>query len=51
MLGPLVVGLLREATGDYSAAMVAMAAGQMLAAVIVIGMGRTIRRPKPALGR
>ena len=51
MLGPFVVGLLREATGDYSAAMVAMAAGQMLAAVIVLGMGRTIKRPKPALGR
>jgi ACS family tartrate transporter-like MFS transporter len=50
-LGPLVVGLLREATGDYSAAMVAMAVGQMLAAVVVLGMGRTIKRPKPALGR
>lgn len=50
-LGPFVVGLLREATGDYSAAMVAMAVGQMLAAVIVLGMGRAIKRPKPALGR
>jgi ACS family tartrate transporter-like MFS transporter len=51
MLGPFVVGLLREATGDYSAAMVAMAVGQMLAAVIVLTMGRTIKRPRPALGR
>jgi ACS family tartrate transporter-like MFS transporter len=50
-LGPLVVGVLKEATGDYSAAMAAMAAGQMLAAVIVLGMGRTIERPKPAMGR
>jgi cyanate permease len=50
MLGPSVVGLLLEATGDYSAAMVAMAAGQALAAVIVLGMGRMIQRPKPALG-
>jgi ACS family tartrate transporter-like MFS transporter len=50
-LGPVVVGLLREATGDYSAAMVAMAAGQMLAAAIVLGMARMIQRPKPALGR
>ena len=50
-LGPYVVGLLKEGTGDYSAAMVAMAVGQMLAAVIVLGMGRTIERPTPALGR
>ena len=51
ILGPFVVGLLREATGDYSAAMVAMAVGQMLAAVIVLSMGRMIERPKPALGQ
>jgi len=51
VLGPLVVGLLRQGTGDYSAAMVAMAVGQMLAAVIVLGMARTIKQPKPALGR
>jgi ACS family tartrate transporter-like MFS transporter len=50
-LGPLVVGLLRQETGDYSAAIAAMAVGQMLAAVIVLGMGWTIKRPKPALGR
>ena len=50
-LGPLVVGLLRQETGDYSAAIATMAVGQMLAAVIVLGMGWTIKRPKPALGR
>ncbi len=50
-LGPFVVGVLRQSTGDYSAAMVAMAVGQMLAAVIVLGMGRTLKRPKPALGQ
>ena len=51
MLGPLVVGLLREATGDYSAAMLTMAVGQMVAAVIVLTMGRMIKGPTPALGR
>jgi ACS family tartrate transporter-like MFS transporter len=51
LLGPAVVGYLREATGDYSAAIATMAVGQMLAAVIVLGMGRTIGGPKPALGR
>jgi ACS family tartrate transporter-like MFS transporter len=51
MIGPYVVGVLREATGDYSAAMVAMAGGQILAAVIVLVMGRMIEQPKPALER
>jgi ACS family tartrate transporter-like MFS transporter len=50
MLGPAVVGYLRETTGDYSAAIGAMAVGQILAAVIVLGMGRTIRHAKRALG-
>ena len=50
-LGPVVVGVLRQATGDYSIAIVTMAVGQMLAAVIVLGMARTIRTPKPALDR
>jgi MFS transporter, ACS family, tartrate transporter len=51
MLGPYVVGVLREGTGDYSAAMMAMAGGQLLAAAIVFALGRTIRTPKPALER
>ena len=51
MLGPYVVGVLREGTGDYSAAMMAMAGGQFLAAAIVFALGRTIRTPKPALGQ
>ena len=49
VLGPYVVGLLRETTGDYSTAMVAMALGQILAAVIVLSLGRAIGRPKAAL--
>lgn len=51
MLGPSVVGYLFVATGDYSVAIATMAVGQMLAAVIVLGMGRMIKRPEPALGR
>ena len=51
MLGPYAVGLLREGTGDYSAAMMAMAGGQLLAAAIVFALGRMIRTPKPALER
>ena len=50
-IGPLVVGVLLEATGDYSAAMAAMAAGQLLAAAIVLGMGRLIGPLTPALHR
>jgi len=47
-LGPLVVGALVEATGNYSAAMAAMACGQLLAAAIVLAMGHMTMRPKPA---
>jgi len=50
VLGPLVVGLLKESTGDYSAAMAAMAGGQVLAAAMVLGMSRLSGPPlKPAL--
>jgi ACS family tartrate transporter-like MFS transporter len=47
-LGPLVVGALVEATGGYSTAMAAMACGQILAASVVLMMGRMIVRPNPA---
>jgi MFS transporter, ACS family, tartrate transporter len=47
-LGPYVVGALLQATGNYSAAMAAMAAGQVLAAAIVLTMGSVALRPKPA---
>jgi len=50
-LGPAVIGYLREATGDYSAGMMVMAGGQLLAVVVVLALGRTMERPKPALGR
>ena len=40
LLGPLLVGRLKEQTGDYSAAMVAMAAALVVGAVIVLVLGR-----------
>jgi MFS transporter, ACS family, tartrate transporter len=49
LLGPLVVGILKEKTGDYSAAMAAMAGGQVLAAAMVLGMSRLSGPLKPAL--
>jgi ACS family tartrate transporter-like MFS transporter len=42
LLGPLLVGKLKEQTGDYSAAMVAMAAALMVGAVIVLVLGRAM---------
>jgi MFS transporter, ACS family, tartrate transporter len=50
-LGPFVVGALLESTGDYSAAMAAMACGQVLAAAIVLVMGSLSIRPKPVRPR
>jgi ACS family tartrate transporter-like MFS transporter len=41
-LGPTVVGKLKEQTGDYSAAMVAMATALVVASVIVLVLGRAI---------
>ena len=49
VLGPYVVGYLRETTGDYSVAMAAMAGGQVLAATIVLGMSRLSGPLKPAV--
>jgi len=42
LLGPLLVGKLKEQTGDYSAAMAAMAASLMVGAVIVLLLGRAM---------
>jgi MFS transporter, ACS family, tartrate transporter len=42
LLGPLLVGKLKEQTGDYSAAMVAMAAALLVGAVIVLVLGRAM---------
>jgi ACS family tartrate transporter-like MFS transporter len=42
LLGPLLVGKPKEQTGDYSAAMAAMAASLMVGAVIVLVLGRAM---------
>lgn len=46
--GPYVLGLLREATGGYSAGMAALALGPMLTAGIVLLMARAFGVPKSA---
>jgi ACS family tartrate transporter-like MFS transporter len=40
--GPTIVGALKERTGDYGAAMAALAAAQLLAALIVLAAGRAL---------
>lgn len=45
-MGPWVIGLFREASGDYSSAMAALALGPAVTAVIVLVLGRSmISRP------
>ena len=50
MLGPSVVGYFRVETGDYSAAIATMAVGQVLAAVIVLGIGWTDQTAQTRFG-
>ena len=40
--GPIIVGALKARTGDYGAAMAALAAAQLLAALIVLAAGRAL---------
>ena len=42
VLGPTVVGKLKEQTGDYAAAMAAMATALIVASVIVLVLGRAM---------
>ena len=42
-LGPYVTGVFREATGDYSAAMAAIAIGPALAGVVVLAFARLMK--------
>jgi ACS family tartrate transporter-like MFS transporter len=46
-LGPTIIGVLREETGGYASGMMALAMGQGLAAIIVLGLGRAMA-PRPA---
>ena len=42
-LGPYVTGVFREATGDYSAAMAAIAVGPVLTCIVVLALARAMR--------
>jgi MFS transporter, ACS family, tartrate transporter len=48
-VGPAVVGLLRGATGDYSAAMAALGCALVVAALLVMGLGKAIGSRKVQL--
>jgi ACS family tartrate transporter-like MFS transporter len=48
--GPYILGLLRQATGGYSAGMAALAIGPLLTAGIVLMLGRMAARQRLALG-
>ena len=47
-LGPLIVGVLRDETGNYSAAMAVLAGGCTMAALVFLAMGRVMAmQPRP----
>jgi ACS family tartrate transporter-like MFS transporter len=41
-LGPVIIGMLREQSSGYASGMVALAVGQVLASVIVLGLGHAL---------
>ncbi len=45
-LGPTIIGVLRQQSGDYASGMAALALGQILAAIIVLGLGRAMTARK-----
>jgi len=45
-LGPAFIGILREGSGDYATGMAAIAGGFVLAALIVLAVGRAMA-PRP----
>jgi ACS family tartrate transporter-like MFS transporter len=44
--GPSMIGILKEATGGYSAAMAALSAALVIAALITLGLGRALAERK-----
>ena len=48
-VGPTVVGVLRGATGDYAAAMAGLGCGLVLAALLVLGLGKAMTSRKVQL--
>jgi nitrate/nitrite transporter NarK len=47
-LGPSLLGVLKQGSGDYATSMAAVALGLVLAALIVLAVGRTLA-PRPAM--
>jgi MFS transporter, ACS family, tartrate transporter len=43
-IGPYLVGVIRQATGGYGTAMAVLASGLLLAAVIILAIGRVVNR-------
>jgi ACS family tartrate transporter-like MFS transporter len=50
LLGPGIVGVLKEETGGYRASMAAFAMGLIVAALVVLALGRALK-PRAALAR
>ncbi len=48
-IGPVAIGILKEATGSYASGMAFLACGLMMSAVIVLWLGRAITPHTPAL--
>jgi len=48
LVGPSVVGFLKQATGSYGPGMTALALGLILSALVVVSMGRALKS-RPAL--
>jgi len=51
LVGPSVVGWLKDETGTYGAGMTTIALALMLSAAVVVSMGRAIRSRRAALGQ
>jgi MFS transporter, ACS family, tartrate transporter len=47
-MGPTVIGILKERTGNYAAAMAMLAVGLVVAALIVLALGRAMA-PRPVM--
>jgi ACS family tartrate transporter-like MFS transporter len=50
-LGPAMIGVLKEETGTYTAAMAALSGALVAAALIVLVLGRMMARPAPRAAR
>jgi len=49
LLGPYVIGRLKEQSGTYGSSMAVLAVGLLFSALVVLALGRMTRAPRPAL--